>query len=210
MAMISLDHVRAALALPNFDVEAARMRMTPQSRTYPRPTAPADNSCPAAVLALLFPLSGELALVLMRRTDRVDDAHRGQVSFPGGRREGDEPLVQTALRETEEELGVEAGVVRIMGRLANLHTPSAFTIHPFVGYVPAHPLWRPCEMEVARVIELPLAQLIDDRAKQVEEWELAGHAFTVPFYRVDGEAVWGATAMMLSELEWRLRTVLGR
>ncbi len=209
MIEIALDHVRAALALADFDVEAARLPMTPVPRASRRPASMTGKSRLAGVLALLYPSGGALNVALMRRTDHPNDAHSGQVSFPGGQHEGCESLVETALREAAEELGVEPAAVQVLGALANLYTPSAFEIHPTVGYTPARPVWRPDPAEVARVIELPLPALIDDRTKAAEEWDLGGYKLWVPFYRVDGETVWGATAMMLSEFERRLRTVLG-
>ena len=209
MARITLDHVHAALSLSPFDVEAARQRMTPRPRTRGRPLDRPGQARLAAVLVLLFPVSGELGVVLMRRANHPHDAHSGQVSFPGGRREGDESLVETALREAGEEVGVEPGAVQVIGGLAHLYTPSDFDIHPIVGYTPAHPLWKPDAAEVARVIELPLPTLLDETIKVEEEWDLGGFKLRVPFYRVDGETVWGATAMMLAEFEGRLRAVLG-
>jgi 8-oxo-dGTP pyrophosphatase MutT (NUDIX family) len=211
MRSITLNDVRAALALDPFDVDAARQRMAPRprGRRFPRPPGGAR---PAGVLVLLYPVapqSDQLALVLMRRTDRVNDAHRGQVSFPGGQHEEGETLVETALREANEELGVDPDAVERLGALATLYTPSAFDIYPTVGYTPARPAWRPQVTEVARVFEMTVAQLVDDATKVVEDWQYNGHALTVPFYRVQGETVWGATAMMLAEFEGRLRAVLG-
>lgn len=207
---ITLDHIHAALALPNFDVDAARQRMTPRPRTTRRPPWKPGGARLAGVLALLFPGGeGDLSIVLMRRADQPHDAHSGQVSFPGGQHENSESLVETALREAQEELGVNPRAVQVLGALANLRTPSDFNIYPTVGYTPARPAWRPDPAEVARVIEFPLAQLIDDEVKMAEEWNLGGYRLWVPYYRVDGENVWGATAMILSELEHRLRAVLG-
>jgi hypothetical protein len=81
-------------------------------------------------------------------------------------------------------------------------------VHPFVGYVVPRPAWQPDSAEVVEVIDCPLAWLLDDARKVCEEWEVRGVALHVPWYSVHGHKVWGATAIILSELEQRLRIVL--
>jgi 8-oxo-dGTP pyrophosphatase MutT (NUDIX family) len=208
---ITLEHVRAALALTDFDVDAARARMRPilsNPRAYNDTYSPPEDLRFAGVLALLYPgIDDALSVVLMKRTVHEHDRHSGQVSFPGGSQERGEQLAQTALRETFEELGVPPEAVELLGRLRWLQTFD-FRIHPFVGYTAARPDWHPGYDEVARVLEMPLSALLDDAVKALEEWPSEWGAMRVPFYRWDGEPVWGATGMMLSELEWRLRAAL--
>jgi 8-oxo-dGTP pyrophosphatase MutT (NUDIX family) len=208
MMRITLNDVRTALALKDFDAGAAWRRMAPQPRAMHRPLDWPGKARLAGVLVLLYPHGGALSLVLNRRSDSLD-VHGGQISFPGGRREGNESLVQTALRETEEELGVAPASVEVVGSLTSLYAFSDFEIHPTVGYTPLRPDWHPNPDEVDRLLELPLAQLLDDAIKAAEEWEWDGGKMWVPFYRVQGETVWGATGIILCELEWRLRAVLG-
>ncbi len=214
MVDIRLEHVRHALTLPNFDVEAARRRMRPYAygrSVYSTPAPPRAVRL-AGVLILVYPSSPDavLNLVLMKRAIIEGDRHSGQVCFPGGSHEAHETLVQTALREADEELGIPPDSVEVLGRLHHFYTRSVtFEIHPTVGYTSFRPVWRPQPTEVADVLEMPLQALLDDTLKMEEEWEKDGYKLRVPFYHWHGEPVWGATGMMLSEFEWRLRTVLG-
>jgi 8-oxo-dGTP pyrophosphatase MutT (NUDIX family) len=203
-ASITLNDVRRALTLPGFDALAAQQRMAPQSRLF----AP-NGSKPrlAGVLVLLYPGAlDRLHFVLIRRTE-YPGVHSGQISLPGGRREGEESLEQTALRETEEEVGARADGIEMLGGLASLYVPpSDFDIHPFVGYTPVRPAWRPQMSEVAEIIEMPLDRLLDDGAKDQETLQRGDLQISILFYRVGQHKVWGATAIILSELEMRLRT----
>jgi 8-oxo-dGTP pyrophosphatase MutT (NUDIX family) len=210
MSQIQLEHVRAALALGDFDVMVAQRQMAPQPRGFRRNEQQPGQPRQASVLVLLFPTEAGLALVLTRRTENPHDVHSGQISLPGGSRELGETPVQTALRETQEELGI-IGPVQIVGTLATLYIPpSDFEVSPVVGYVDRHPTWTPDPVEIAEVVECPLAWLLDDGRKVVEDWEFDGYWLRVPWYNVHGHRVWGATAIILSEFEQRLRRVLGR
>jgi len=209
MSPIDLQHVRAALALATFDARAAQRCMAPQPRPLRRSDSRPGTSRQAAVLVLLFPVERELALVLAQRTTNPHDVHSGQISLPGGAQETGETPVQTALREAREEIGLD-GPVQIIGRLSSLYiAPSDFEVHPVVGYVASHPVWKPEASEVMEVLECPLAWLLDDSRKVIEEWDFGGIMQRVPWYNIHGRKVWGATAMILSEFEQRLRQVLG-
>lgn len=208
MSGIRLDDVRMALALDPFDAAAAQRRMAPSPRILRRSSNQPGQVRHAGALALLFPVETGLALVLTRRTENPHDPHSGQISLPGGAQEPGEPLIRTALRETREELGID-GSIKIVGHLAPLYIPpSDFEVHPVVGWLPARPHWRTAELEVAEVLECPLDWLLDDAHKVVEDWVLGGYELRVPWYDVYGHKVWGATAIILSELEQRLRHVL--
>jgi 8-oxo-dGTP pyrophosphatase MutT (NUDIX family) len=205
-AAITLDDVRRALALPDFDPVAAQLRMAPQPRPFRRSDVPGTPKL-ASVLVLLYPVGAALSFVLMRRTE-YEGVHSGQISLPGGKREGDETFEQTALRETFEEIGV-SDPVEILGALTTVYVPpSDFEIHPFVGYLPHRPIWSPDTEEVAEIVEAPLYLLLDPAIKGVEEWMRSGNPLTVPFYGIAQHKVWGATAVMLSEFEARLQAVL--
>jgi 8-oxo-dGTP pyrophosphatase MutT (NUDIX family) len=208
MTSIRLEDVRAALALEHFNVLAAQRRMAPRHRRLRRRADQPGQPRQAGVLVLLYPAETGLTFVLIRRTSNPHDVHSGQISLPGGSREGDETPVETALREAHEELGIE-GQVDILGSLTCLYiTPSDFEVRPTVGYVDERPVWVPDQGEVVEVIECPLAWLLDDAHKMIEDWERNGEIMRVPWYDVHEHKVWGATAIILSEFEHRLRVVI--
>jgi 8-oxo-dGTP pyrophosphatase MutT (NUDIX family) len=167
--------------------------------TY-RPAGPAEE-IPAAVLVPLF-LAGEEAdphLVLTRR--RADlKRHAGEISFPGGRRDAEDPdLAATALREAEEEIGLPAADVQLLGRLPATSTfATNYVIHPFVGLIPQGVAWRLSPREVDAVLELPLRALREGRTRT--KLERRGIAFETDAYVVDEHLIWGATARILQDL----------
>ena len=175
-------------------------------RVLPMPDAIPESARLSAVLALLFPEDEVLKLIAIRRTED-GRAHSGQISLPGGGREaGDADLQATALREAEEEIGVNRADVRMLGALTTLYIPvSNYIVHPFVGWVASRPDYSASEGEVSEILELPLLPLFEAERKIVTEVRpssMPGVAFTVPAYSLeDGTFIWGATAMILSELE---------
>ncbi len=161
-----------------------------------------DKECrEAGVLALLLPgEDGTPAIVLTVRRQDVPD-HAGQISFPGGQREGSEPLTETALREANEEVALNPQSVTMLGTLTPLYIPpSNFCVHPHVGVVNHNPCLVPTDREVERVLQVPLHLLLDPETRVVEPWTLQGTTVEVPYYDVESYTVWGATAMMLAEM----------
>jgi 8-oxo-dGTP pyrophosphatase MutT (NUDIX family) len=171
-------------------------------RNYPTPTG---GGRPAGVLALLYPFLEDWAIVLIQRpSHNPNDRHSGQISLPGGKyEEADGNLQTTALRETEEETGVLAADVTIMGALTPLYIPvSNFMVSPYVGVIGYRPEFIPQAGEVAAIIEAPIGQFTDSGNRKFKDMTpqpgmtLQG----VPYFDIGGQVVWGATAMILSEL----------
>lgn len=159
---------------------------------------------PAAVLVPLYQDDDAWHLLYTRRTDDID-VHRGQVSFPGGRRERGETAVEAALRESEEEVGMAAGDVKILGQMNPLMTVTQFVVTPVVGTLPWPYELRLNRVEVARSFGVPLDWLMDSANLDVEYREPMIPGQKIPVYHFkpyDGEVIWGVTARItLSLLE---------
>lgn len=149
----------------------------------------------AAVLVPLAWQDNEWHLLFTRRTERVE-SHKGQVSFPGGAcDEGESTPEETALREANEEVGIQPRAVRVLGRLANMITITSFHVTPVVGVIPWPTVFQVGQHEVERVFTIPLMWLADKRNR----WEFAmpGRNRTlIAYHPYDGELLWGATARM--------------
>jgi 8-oxo-dGTP pyrophosphatase MutT (NUDIX family) len=196
------EKLRSALRGP-LPGEAAQYRMAHQARRGYLAERP--DAREAAVLALLYPHADEPHLVLIQRPSRdARDPHRGQISFPGGRRETTDPdLAATALREAEEEVGVPADRVELLGALTPLYIPvSNFKVQPYVGIALERPRFRPQPSEVQDIIEAPFSVFRDPATVRLTDMELGRGLVLrgVPYFDVAGHVVWGATAMMLNEL----------
>jgi len=151
----------------------------------------------AAVLMLLYPKDSELHVLLTRRTDEVEH-HKGQISFPGGSMDDeDEDLVATALRESEEEVGLPKEIPQILGMFDEYETPSGFAITPVVAYTGALPSLSHNAMEVAEILEVPLSVFLEVQNERVEKRKRLGHLIDVYFYRFGAHEIWGATAAIL-------------
>ncbi len=209
--MVQLSQIQTALSLqpPFFDPQTAQRRMAPQVRPVERDPHREGEARYAATLLLLYPKNQQLYFVLTRRPETLK-SHAGQISFPGGRREPHEDFTQTALRETCEELGI-CEPIQIIGKLSQIYIPpSDFYVSPFVGYLPQVPRWNNYNpSEVAEVIECPVDLLLDETIKQQTQAEFGGQTFQYGYYQIGGHRVWGATAIILSEFEGRIRASLG-
>ena len=203
---MTIEGVRRALTLPRPGLEA-QLRMVPAYRLEEARALREPPACKqAGVLILLHPVAGRLQFPLTRRPENVE-FHKGQISLPGGSQEAGETPAQTALRETQEEIGAPAGEIELLGPLTPLYVPpSNFNVHPWVGWLANRPAFRAEPTEVAELIEVPLDVLLDPATPQVEEREMRGGRWPVPFYRIGPHKVWGATAMILAELVAMIRT----
>lgn len=201
---------RLTADLPGLD---AQRTMAPRYRARRDAISVNGKDCrEAGVLALLYPEKGPAEiegavphLVLTVRRDDLPD-HPGQVSFPGGQREAGESLPETALREAFEEIHLPPEPVDILGALTPLYVPpSNFCVHPFVGVIDHEPDLRPTDREVGAILRVPIPHLLAPDTRVVETWSLHGTNIDVPHYQLEDHDVWGATAMMLSELLHCLR-----
>lgn len=160
-----------------------------------------DKAKKGGVLLGLYPFKNSIYLVLMQRT--IDGSpHSGQISFPGGKwEEEDQNIQQTAIREAEEEVGVDSTQANIVGSLTDLYIPvSNFHVFPAIATLPTRPNFVLDPKEVAGIIEVSIPYLLDKsiiKKKQIKT--SLGYTINAPYYDIHGHTVWGATAMMMSE-----------
>ena len=191
--------VRDALDAPGLRPNA-HSALAPHPRTGWQAGVIPPGSRQAAALVLLYPIGHRTHLVLTRRAGTLGQ-HAGQVSLPGGAVDGDETVEAAALREAREEIGIETAALRIIGRLSPLYIPvSNFALHPVAAVADTRPTLVPATAEVAHILEIPLDELRDPtRLRHGRRWR-GDQAITVPYFELQGERVWGATAMVLGEL----------
>lgn len=178
--------------------------------TYGRHRGPAPPDFrPAAVVALLYPHRGEWHVPLTLRPTHLND-HAGQVSLPGGAKEAGETDEQCALREMDEELGVADDGIRVVGRLPELYVyASNFFVQPFVAVTGETPEFLPNPIEVEELLEIPIAHLFDTANYCSHTITRRAVTFGAPSILYRSHHIWGATAMILSELTRVLDGMLG-
>lgn len=191
-AQVQSALLAAGLGSPHLDIAPAD---DPEGRTL------------AAALVLLYPYQPPAAaapsphLVLTLRTTAMR-RHSGQISLPGGRYDQEDgSLLRTALRETEEELGVNPASLTVWGRLEPEYiVASHYAVAPFVGYTPRRPDFQAAPAEVAEVIDVPLAHLLNPATVVEEDWDFQGLVRRVCYYQHGAHKIWGATARILNQL----------
>ncbi len=161
----------------------------------------------SAVMLLLFP-SGDFISSLLIERPSYEGVHSGQLALPGGRsEEADEDLIHTAIRETYEEVGVKVLREQVIGPLTPIYIPpSRFLVHPFVAFLNERPEFIPDEREVESLLEVNLSLFMDEEVKQRRRITVGENMFLeAPCYVIGDKILWGATAMMFSEMESILR-----
>jgi len=171
-------------------------KMLPEGRLL----ASSSSHTESAVLLLLYPKQDTWFTVFIKR-NQYNGPHSGQISLPGGKKNHlDKTLLQTAIRETNEETGVNASNSLIAGALSLLHIPvSGFVVHPFIAVLDYPPVFKPDKNEVEYLIEVPLQKLTDPSALKIKRMLVRNTEINVPYFDIQGEVVWGATAMILNE-----------
>jgi len=162
-----------------------------------------QNAKQSAVMILLFNKNNRTKVILIRRSFYVG-IHAGQIAFPGGRYEETDPSIEfTALREIEEEIGIGADKIEVLGRLSDIYVPpSNFLISVFVGFLNEKPLYIADQREVAEVIEIDMADFFAENVIQQKEFVVPSTAGSVnaAYYNVGNVELWGASAMVMTEL----------
>ena len=154
---------------------------------------------PAAVLVLLYPKDGEYCVLLNKRSDLVEH-HKGEVSFPGGARDPqDRDFLDTALRETEEEIGISHADVTVLGELDDVVTQSRFGVRVYAGTIPYPYPFKPSAREVSEVPEVPISVLLDPANLLPETRWVDGEFSTSYSYAYNGHLIFGATARILQQ-----------
>ena len=176
---------------------SAQLKMAPSIR----PTSDSDTKrINAAVLILLYIKKGKINLAFIKRSE-YDGHHSGQISLPGGKyEESDKSFIHTAIRETEEEIGLLSDYIEILGQLTPLHIPiSKYYVQPIIARYKIEPIFLPDKLEVEYVIEINLDDLSNVTNCKVKQFNINQLHFNAPVYKCNNHIIWGATAMILSE-----------
>ena len=178
----------------------AQYIMSPKHRYAEHVAVPPEDARRSAVLLLLFPYKEKLSIVFIKRNNDAPH-HSGQIAFPGGGCEQeDKTIIDTALREANEEVGVIKNNIEIIGKLTPLYIPvSNHYVMPVVGFSEITPNFIPKESEVQKIIKISVKELFKPENKASKTFNKYNSTFEAPYYDANGEHIWGATAMILSE-----------
>jgi len=195
---MNIEQIKQKLQNPLLGQETQK-KMAPFGRefNFPKDVSQYKES---AVLLTLIPKNGDLYIPFIKRTSDKG-THSGQISFPGGKvDETDENHEFTAKREAFEEIGLNISDIEIIGKLSKLHIPvSGFVVYPFVGVYPEISNFKLNKSEVEELVLVKLSDLFNDKIKKSEQKEFQSKKYEVPYFDIENQKIWGATAMMLNE-----------
>ncbi len=186
----------------------AQQQMSPSVRSTNSIKYDPSNARSSSVLILLFKKDDQWLVPLIKRP-KYNGAHSGQISFPGGKYEkSDGNYVETALREANEEIGINRDDIEFVASLSSLYIPNSnFIVYPQVFITEVEPFFVPDQREVETVIEAPVKHLLAPETIQSFRRKINGIEVDAPFYNVDDHVIWGATAMIMSEFLTLLKDV---
>ena len=203
-----IDSLKSALVLPLPGTQAQQKMTSNRRLREMMDMRPKDKAIKSSVLILLYPgKKNDLPNFVVTLRQKYNGIHSGQISLPGGRFESsDKDLLQTALRETNEEIGVDPGLISVIGKLTELFIPpSNYLVQPFVGFTVEYPEFHIQQTEVDKIFEIEVTQLMNESAVMEKEVFTTRGQLSAPSFAIDGSIIWGATAMILSEFKEILR-----
>lgn len=185
--------------LPGTEIQWEMASSDRMIRNFPR--SPGHDARVAAVLILLYPQNGLVYTVFMQRHN-YDGVHGGQISFPGGKKEdADKDIIHTAIREAEEETGIDPKGISVLGTLTPLFIPvSNMIVTPVVAWTDKKPEFNHQPEEVVFLINAELNRFLDPSIIKIKPFEISGEMINIKYFDYDGHVIWGATAMILNEL----------
>lgn len=208
MKQLTSIYEKIQYALNDLPGDFAHKEMYPTRKTVDEIDLAQTNYRTSSVLVLLFQESKSIKAVLTQRQN-YKGTHGGQISFPGGKKENQDPdIIATALRESEEEIGLDPKSVQIIGKLTDVYIPvSNFLVHPFVGYCHERPQFRRSEYEVKEIICFNILDLLKDETKAFRDIKTAdGYKLKdIPCFILEDKIVWGATSLILNEIKHILK-----
>lgn len=176
-----------------------RNRLASHLQAFPKKTIPVESLRPAAVLLPLYVRNNRDYLLFTERTAHLEH-HAGEISFPGGGHDAEDvELSDTALRETEEELGIPRNDIEILGRLDDFYSIHGYHVIPYVGVIPTPDNLRHDPFEIAGTFEAPLDYFRDPSVHRIEDWQHRGRTHPVDFYHFEEHVIWGLTAAILRQ-----------
>lgn len=180
----------------------AQQKMSPSLRNTLNKEGDINNARKSSVLILIYEKNNTLHIPLILRTLGGNN-HPGQISLPGGKYElSDTSLEYTALRETEEEIGINKKDVEIIAQLSDIYIPNSnFLVSPYIAYLKTKPLFNTNPFEVEDLLEVPIKEIFEEKNIQTFTTEINKHNINAPYYAHSKHKIWGATAMILSELK---------